>query len=121
MQEIDEGMTEDGQMKEAVENLDVFSAVNRLRKDRANAIEDLGTYQGLLHCLNYYGSKRSVILQKASTKMTETVGRDLQKEGANENLSTDSTTSSVDDEIEYVLDNDTNEQDKDIFSGYYVD
>ena len=121
MQEIDEGMTEDGQIKDVVDNLDVFSAVNRLRKDRANAIEDVGTYQGLLHCLNYYGSKRSVILQKASTKMIGTVGTDLQQEGANENSSTVSTTSSDNDRIEYVLDDDTNEQDKDIFSGYYVD
>ena len=68
MQQIDEGVTEDGQIKNAAENLNVFNAVNNLRKDRANAIEDFGTYQGLLHCLNYYGSKRSVILQKVSTK-----------------------------------------------------
>ena len=121
MQEIDEGMTEDGQIRNEVENLDVFRAVNRLRKDRAHAIEDFCTYQGLLHCLNYYGSKRSVILQKASTKVTGTVGRDLQQEGADENSSTASTTSSDNDEIKYVLDDDTNEQDKDIFSGYYVD
>ena len=69
MQQIDEGVTEGGQIKQGMENLDVFSAVNRLRKDRPNAIEEFGTYHGLLRCLNYYGLNRNAILQNTSSKM----------------------------------------------------
>ena len=121
MQQIDEGVTDNGQVKQGVEHLDVFSAVNQLRKERANAIEDFDTYHGLLHCLNYYGLNRSIIIQKPSAKMIETVRRDLDQGEANENSSTNSSTNEENDEIEYVLHDDTNQQDDDIFSGYYHD
>ena len=87
MQKIDEGVTEDGRIKHSMENLDVFSAVNQLRNDRANAIEDFGTYQGLIQCLNYYGLNRSALLQKTSTETRVTIRRDLEQEEANGNSS----------------------------------
>ena len=121
MQQIDEGVTENGRVKQGAEHLDVFNAVNQLRKERANAIEDFDTYQGLLHCLNYYGLNRSIIVQKPSTKITGTVRRDLDQGEANENSSTNTSTNEENDEIEYVLHDDTNQKDDDIFSGYYHD
>ena len=121
MQKIDEGVAEDGRIKHSMENLDVFGAVNQLRNDRANAIEDFGTYQGLIQCLNYYGLNRSALLQKTSTETRGRIRRDLEQKEANGNSSHDSTTSNESDEIEYVLQDDTTEQHNDIFSGYYHD
>ena len=79
MQQIDEGVTEGGQIKQGMENLDVFSAVNRLRKDRPNAIENFGTYQALLCCLNYYGLNRNAILQNTSNNMIDRVTKDVER------------------------------------------
>ena len=66
MQQIDEGLTDDNRIKESATSLDVFNTVNRIRKDRANAIEDFATYNALFLCLNYYGPNRSLIQHDVS-------------------------------------------------------
>ena len=108
MQQIDEGVTEGGQIKQGMENLDVASAVNWLRKDRKNAIEDFGTYHGLLRCLNYYGLNRNTILQNTPNKMIDRFRKDVDRK-ATGNPTINATTKEENGGIEYVSYNDTNE------------
>ena len=61
MEQIDSSITEDKKVKNGAPDIDVFSIVNRLRKDRAKMIEDYETYKLLFHCIAFYGKNRATL------------------------------------------------------------
>ena len=63
MQEVDEAFTHDNQLKKSASDIDVFSIVNRLRKDRDRMVEDYDTYKFIFKCLGYYGQNRRQLNQ----------------------------------------------------------
>lgn len=117
MQQIDESLTEENEIKRSAANIDVFKCVNRLRKDRSNAIEDYTTYKDLFLWLNYYGPNRRLLNQRNQRESENTVGN---RERRDENRSERFTTSThVEEEIEYVLHDPNDELADDMFSDYY--
>ena len=63
MQDVDEAFTHDNQLKQSAKDIDVFSIVNRLRKDRDKMIEDFANYQLIFKCLGYYGLNHKTLIQ----------------------------------------------------------
>ena len=112
-------MTDNGKMKSSATTMDVFGTVNRLRKDRANAIEDFETYRRLFFCLNHYGPNRLRLQQQVSKKMIRKLERDGETGERNRSLSRFGTSANDEGEIEYVLSEGYCEQDNEFFSGYY--
>ena len=110
MQQIGEAFTHDDQLKKSVVDVDPFTIVNRLRKDRDKMVEDYATYKLLFQCLGYYGSNRRLLNQFVSKtqieKSKET--RTNHEEGRNE----------LEEEIEYILHEPENGDDN-IFDDYY--
>ena len=112
MQRVDEGLTEDNQVKSSVANVDIFSTVHRIRKDRANAIENFTSYKNLFLCLNYYGPNRGLIQQKVSKYLESKCKTDFKETKMDQNyviINDDQlygsydTSSDDEDEIDYVM------------------
>ena len=121
LQQADEGLTDDNKVKSSAPDMNIFNAVNRLRKDRANAIEDLATYRSLFYCLNYYGPNRKKIQDDVSRKKGDQTRNDGMTQVRNETSTISAR--SIDDitEIEYVVDDTSDEEDSNVFADYYDD
>ena len=83
--------------------------LNLLRGDRANTIEDFATYKILFHCLNYYGPNKIEIEKNA---------KDGHGKRGNGKSRTEAVLDNANDYIEYVLSDNTYEDDDDIFLEY---
>ena len=124
MQCVDESITHDNQLKQSAQDVDVFSIVNQLRKDRDKMIEDFSTYQLLFKCLEYYGSNIYYCNQGMQNTVTKRLNgqRSVRTEWASPSGSRDilraSNTSDVG--AEYVLHKPEGD-DGDIFENYYCD
>ena len=120
LQQVDEGLIDGNKVKTSAPDLNIFNAVNRLRKDRANAIEDISAYRNLFHCLNYYGPNHKQIQHNVSKKKVYPAGRHGTTQVKNE-LSTSSATSINDiTEIEYEVD-DSSSEESNVFADYCED
>ena len=115
MQNVDEAFTQDNQLKQSANYIDVFAIVNRLRKDRERMIEDFTTYKLLFQCLEYYGTKREFLNRSIPKSMNKNT-----RETNKRNTSRFHRTNNVEGEIEYVMHEQKADQ-NDIFEDYYDD
>ena len=126
LQQIDEAFTEDSRLKQNIDDIDIFSTVNQLRKDREKMIEDYSTYKLLFHCLGYYGSNRKQVLRAVheyEAKLFSDCSRrkDSVADGTPyENLGLPQPDTSRP-EIEYVMHQDSEEEETLLFEDYYTD
>merc|ERR1719422_2630564 len=71
MQSVDELFFDKSQLKNSKARIDFAGTVNRLRDDREKMIENYSSYKLLFQCLQYYGTKRDIINQKAHEKINK--------------------------------------------------
>ena len=120
-QQVDEGLTDENKIKASASTINIFSTVNRIRKDRANAIEDLSTYQNLFFCLNHYGPNRKCIQLDVSKMMASTHLKDRKAQNTSGTSAFEATSLHENIEAEYVLHDPSYEEQNNIFSDYYDD
>ena len=118
-QQVDEGLTDENKIKASASTINIFNTVNRIRKDRANAIEDLSTYQILFFCLNHYGPNRKYIQKDVSKKMSSNHLNDRKMQSTNGTSTFEATSLHGNIEMEYVLHDPSYEEQNNIFSDYY--
>jgi len=123
MQMVDNGLTEDGNIKSSADDIDVFAIANRLRKDRAKMFEDFSTYKLLFQCLGYYGLQKDTIKKQISMPRAdryEKSGNQSQSGIRWDNINYLREENNTDEEIEYVI-HEAEKIDEDIFDDYYDD
>ena len=64
LQRVDDAFTSNNQIKKSMskddsEKINVFNAVNELRKDRAKMVNSYANYKLIFMCLNHYGKNKS--------------------------------------------------------------
>ena len=128
MEEIDESFTEDNRLKKCPPDIDVFQIVNKMRKNRAKMIENFSIYKLLFHCINNYGKNRVSYHEEASKVVANFSTRNNehdQGEGSRVNIhdeyqSEPEFDAYVDEEIEYVLHESSEEERNNIFDEYDI-
>ena len=115
MQNVDEAFTQDNQLKQSANYIDVFAIVNRLRKDRDRMIEDYNTYKLLFQCLEYYGTNREFLNQSLRKSMHKNTRKTNKRNTSRAQIS-----NGVEGEIEYVMQEQVLDE-NDIFENYYDD
>jgi hypothetical protein len=125
LQKIDESFTETNQLKSSTKNIDVFSTVNRLRKDRAGMCNSYETYKMLYHCLNYYGPNRIELKQLVPMRVSSKCGahtvrstRKVTRKRTDDTNVEQSDMPDADNEMQYVIDESDDNEDQVHFEDY---
>ena len=126
LQKVDESFTDTNQLKSTVQKIDVFGTVNELRKDRAGMIQSHETYKLLFQCLQHYGAnrialKKIVPIQISSKSPAGMVNfpSKVTRERKDDTDENDSDMTDEDNEIQYAIEENSDNDDRDHFEEYY--
>jgi protein tyrosine phosphatase len=126
LQQIDESFTDDNKLKRSAQGIDVSNIVNNLRKDRANMVSDYQMYKLLFLSMGYYGPNRVMLYNSqsknsgakpASTFNSGAPKKVVKRKNQPGQILADDTPN--DDGIEYVIHENSESDEEDLFDGYY--
>jgi protein tyrosine phosphatase len=126
IQKVDESFNDNNELKRTVKKIDVFGTVNRLRKDRAGMISDYETYTLLFKSLEHYGANRIALTKTVPMKFSSktapvkiNIPSEVTRKIKDDTMENDSDMSGEENEIEYVMEENSDNDEQDPFEDYY--